>query len=239
VTCATRGGLRRIGEDAIHRVKVNGVDPLSCPRNFPGVANSSPLSQTFLFRQTVHAVETPMKNELVHEIWLNPEPDGQLLPGLCLAGPMEDGFRALLNKGAIKAGEITGHSHFDVMTKYWKLQGWGEYQTEHRQDHELYPEEWVLTQRPFIEQTPKGRPMQVSLVLELYEKQGQVLKNSLHVELSDLEFFKRVLSVPDHDPLMFGSYKIDTISNSEIFEKYGFMLDLGRYDCYAGYRQIL
>lgn len=37
-----------------------------------------------------------------------------------------------------------GHSHFDVMTKYWKLQGWGEYQTEHREDHEPYPDEWVL-----------------------------------------------------------------------------------------------
>ncbi|MGR8965984.1 DUF7683 domain-containing protein [Rhizobium leguminosarum] len=80
--------------------------------------------------------------------------------------------------------------------------------------------------------------MQVSLVLELYEKQGQVLKNTLDVEFSDLEFFRRVLSVPDHDPLMYGSYKIDKISNSKIFDKYGFMLDVDRYDCYAGYRQI-
>ncbi|NKL66945.1 hypothetical protein GFL96_34775 [Rhizobium leguminosarum bv. viciae] len=37
-----------------------------------------------------------------------------------------------------------GHSHFDIMTKYRKLQGWGEYQTEHREDHEPYPDEWVL-----------------------------------------------------------------------------------------------
>ncbi len=92
-----------------------------------------------------------MKNELVHEVWLDPDADGQLLPGLCLAGPMGDDFRALLNEGAVKAGEITGHSHFDVMTKYWKLQGWGEYQTEHRQDHEPYPAEWVRIQRPFID----------------------------------------------------------------------------------------
>jgi hypothetical protein len=29
-----------------------------------------------------------MKNELIHEVWLDPEPDGQMHPGLCLAGPM-------------------------------------------------------------------------------------------------------------------------------------------------------
>ncbi|WP_442638232.1 DUF7683 domain-containing protein [Rhizobium leguminosarum] len=80
--------------------------------------------------------------------------------------------------------------------------------------------------------------MQVSLVLELYEKHSQVLNNTLDVDFSDLEFFRRVLSVPDHDPLMYGSYKIDDISNTEIFNKYGFMLDVDRYDCYAGYRQI-
>ena len=64
-----------------------------------------------------------MKHELVHEIWLDPEPDGQMLPGLCLAGPMGDGFRSLLNEGALKIGEISGTSRFEVMTKYWKLQG--------------------------------------------------------------------------------------------------------------------
>ncbi|WP_027690435.1 DUF7683 domain-containing protein [Rhizobium leguminosarum] len=80
--------------------------------------------------------------------------------------------------------------------------------------------------------------MQVSLVLELYEKHSQVLKNTFDVEFSDMEFFRRVLSVPDHDQLMYGSYKIDKTSNIEIFDKYGFMLDVDRYDCYAGYRQI-
>ncbi|WP_446689026.1 hypothetical protein [Rhizobium laguerreae] len=38
------------------------------------------------------------------------------------------------------------------------------------------------------------------------------MKNTLDVEFSDLEFFRRVLSVPDQDPLMYGSYKIDKIS---------------------------
>jgi hypothetical protein len=74
-----------------------------------------------------------------------------MLAGLCLAGPMGDKFRSLLAEGAVKAGEITGHSHFDVMTKYWSLLGWGEYQTEHRQDHEPYPDEWGLIQRTYFE----------------------------------------------------------------------------------------
>jgi hypothetical protein len=88
-----------------------------------------------------------MQHELVHEIWLDPETDGQMLPGLCLAGPMGNGFRTLLNKGALKVAELRGTSTFHVMTKYWKLQGWGEYETSLQQDHELYPEEWVTIQR--------------------------------------------------------------------------------------------
>lgn len=91
-----------------------------------------------------------MQHELVHEIWLDPEPDGQMLPGLCLAGPMGDGFRSLLNKGAIKVGEVRGTSTFDVMTKYWKLQGLGEYRARFQQDHEPYPEEWVTIQRKYL-----------------------------------------------------------------------------------------
>ena len=80
--------------------------------------------------------------------------------------------------------------------------------------------------------------MRVSLVLELYEKQGQALKNTLEVESSDLEFFRSILSVPEQDPLMYGSYKIDKFNSDKIFEKYGFMLDVDRYDCFAGYRRI-
>ncbi|MEH7839814.1 MULTISPECIES: hypothetical protein [Rhizobium] len=52
-----------------------------------------------------------MKNELIHEVWLDPEPDGQMLPDLCLAGPMGNDFRALLKPGAVKAAELKGHSH--------------------------------------------------------------------------------------------------------------------------------
>ncbi len=92
-----------------------------------------------------------MKNELIHEVWLDPEADGQMLPGLCLAGPMGNDFRALLKPEAVKAAELTGHSHFDAMTKYWKLQGWGEYEAESPQDHEPYPDEWAAIQGTFFD----------------------------------------------------------------------------------------
>lgn len=64
---------------------------------------------------------------------------------------MGDGFRALLKPGAVKAAELTGHSHFDAMTKYRKIQGWGEYVAEYLQDHEPYPDEWAAIQRTFLD----------------------------------------------------------------------------------------
>ncbi|MEJ5082737.1 MULTISPECIES: hypothetical protein [unclassified Ochrobactrum] len=92
-----------------------------------------------------------MKHELIHEVWLNPELDGQMLPGMCLVGPMGDSFRQLLNEGAEKIAEITGHSHFHVMTKYWALQGWGKYHALDQQDYEPYPSEWISVQRIFLD----------------------------------------------------------------------------------------
>lgn len=80
--------------------------------------------------------------------------------------------------------------------------------------------------------------MTVSLVLELYKKQGGRLANMLVVEESDRDFLREILSVPNEDPLMYGAYRIDAVSNEKIFKRYGIMLDVVRYDCYAGYRQI-
>ncbi|WP_245503751.1 hypothetical protein [Rhizobium ruizarguesonis] len=50
-----------------------------------------------------------------------------------------------------RSAELRGHSHFDAMTKYWKLQGWGEYEAECPQDHEPYPDEWAAIQRTFLD----------------------------------------------------------------------------------------
>jgi len=61
---------------------------------------------------------------------------------VCFAGPMGDEFRAMQGPGSELIAVIEGSSHFDVMTKYYKLMGWGEYTTEFQDDHESFPEEW-------------------------------------------------------------------------------------------------
>lgn len=92
-----------------------------------------------------------MSSTLIHEIWFNPEDDGQMLPGLCLAGPMGDDYRKMLNPGAKKSGTIEGTSHYDVMTKYYRLMGWGTYSTTFVKDREPYPSHWIAIQRRFLE----------------------------------------------------------------------------------------
>ncbi|MEI5678925.1 MULTISPECIES: hypothetical protein [unclassified Mesorhizobium] len=87
---------------------------------------------------------------LIHEIWLDPTSDGQFLPGLCQAGPVGDDFRRRLEPEAKFAGTIEGFSHFDVMSKYYKSNGWGEYRTEFKKDYEPFPEEWVRIQQRFL-----------------------------------------------------------------------------------------
>ncbi|WP_205629807.1 hypothetical protein [Dechloromonas denitrificans] len=75
---------------------------------------------------------------LKHEIWI----DSDGLPSLCLAGPMGDGFRSLQEHGAALIGLIDATSHFEAMTKYYEIMGWGVYTTDFESDHESYSEEW-------------------------------------------------------------------------------------------------
>jgi hypothetical protein len=79
---------------------------------------------------------------LRHELWLFP--DG--LTGLCLAGPMGDDFRSLLEPGSKLIQIIDGSSHYDVMTKYYQIIGHGKYTTEFQWDYQTYPEEWKIIQ---------------------------------------------------------------------------------------------
>jgi hypothetical protein len=80
---------------------------------------------------------------LVHEVWN----DTEGLPGICLAGLMGDGFRALLGAGATLIATIEADSHFEVMSKYYSLMGWGVYTTEFAHDHIPYSEDWLSIQR--------------------------------------------------------------------------------------------
>lgn len=36
------------------------------------------------------------------------------------------------------------------MTRYWKYQGWGEYKTEHSEDYQPFPEQWLHIQRSHL-----------------------------------------------------------------------------------------
>ncbi|WP_438860890.1 DUF7683 domain-containing protein [Agrobacterium pusense] len=77
--------------------------------------------------------------------------------------------------------------------------------------------------------------MNVCLVVEIYEKKGRNRLNVLQLEESNLQFFRTIMNVPDDDPYMYNSYKVDKKSNYKIFEKYGFMVDIDNYDCFVGY----
>jgi hypothetical protein len=79
---------------------------------------------------------------LIHEVWI--DADGS--PGMCLAGPMGDGFRRLQGPGAKLIATIEASSHFEAMTKYNAMLGRGAYTTNFESDRESYPEEWRAKQ---------------------------------------------------------------------------------------------
>jgi hypothetical protein len=83
---------------------------------------------------------------LIHEVWEQPDEDGQMLEGLCLAGPDGDRFRASLAPGARLVSTFAAASHFEAMTKYYAMYGRGEYTTDHPWDCEPYPEDLAVLQ---------------------------------------------------------------------------------------------
>lgn len=75
---------------------------------------------------------------MLHEVWRDPEDDSI---GLLFAGPLGDPARARLSRKATLVWTVEGHSHFDVMTKYYQHQGWGVYTTDFPEhDHKTYAE---------------------------------------------------------------------------------------------------
>jgi hypothetical protein len=89
--------------------------------------------------------------KLVYEIWLDPDEDGQHLPGLCLAGPEGDGFRKLLEPGAILRGTFLAESTFDAMTQYYRLNDWGEWTTQFAVDYEIHSQGEADDQQAFLQ----------------------------------------------------------------------------------------
>jgi hypothetical protein len=61
--------------------------------------------------------------ELMHEIWVEFDDLGQELPGCCLAGPIGDGFRQLLEPGARLIHTFKAGSYYEAMTIYHQFFG--------------------------------------------------------------------------------------------------------------------
>jgi hypothetical protein len=87
------------------------------------------------------------QRKLTHEVWEDFDAEGQSLPGLCLSGPLGDGFRSMLGPNARLLTTIEAGSHFEVMTLYYRLMGWGEYTTDQAWDRAPYPEDWFEVPR--------------------------------------------------------------------------------------------
>ena len=86
----------------------------------------------------------------LHEIWLSPQEDGQLLESCIPFGPSGDGARALQEDGSYCILFFWANSHFEAMTYYYQFFGRGRYSTNEEWDHTTYPLAWVEEQRNFI-----------------------------------------------------------------------------------------
>ena len=82
------------------------------------------------------------KRTLLHEVWEDFGDKGESLPYLCLAGPLGDGCRGLHGPNARLLTTFEAGSHYEAMTIYYRLMGWGIYTTDQPWDVQPYPEEW-------------------------------------------------------------------------------------------------
>ena len=78
--------------------------------------------------------------KLLLEVWEDFGDDGESLPALLYAGPRGDESRRSLGPKAQLLTTIWAGSHFEAMTTYFRLMGWGEYTTDQPWDYRPYPE---------------------------------------------------------------------------------------------------
>jgi hypothetical protein len=90
------------------------------------------------------------ERRLLLEVWENIGESGESLPALLYAGPLGDDSRRLLGPKARLLTSIWAGSHFEAMTVYYRLMGWGEYTTNQPWDYQPYPEEWLLEQKDWL-----------------------------------------------------------------------------------------
>jgi hypothetical protein len=82
---------------------------------------------------------------LIHEIWEDND-ERSVSKGVCLAGPDGESFRRLLGDGARCVRRFEAGSHFEAMTIYYRLNGWGSYTSDFAEDRESYPDDWATRQ---------------------------------------------------------------------------------------------
>jgi len=75
---------------------------------------------------------------LLHEVWEEPGEEGNMLPGLCLAGLDGDGFRALLDPNSRLVATFWASCHVEAMNKYYAIVGYGEYVNDEEWSHKPY-----------------------------------------------------------------------------------------------------
>ncbi|MBB3238118.1 DUF7683 domain-containing protein [Phyllobacterium endophyticum] len=71
--------------------------------------------------------------------------------------------------------------------------------------------------------------------IALFEKEGDALVNRFEFLHDDVEFFLSILDHPDDDPLLYDVYRVDNEINKKIFEKFGIMVDIEKFDCSIEY----
>jgi hypothetical protein len=69
-----------------------------------------------------------------HELWV----DRNGLDTFCLAGPMGDAARALLDQPAELVWSVEAASHFEAMTLYYEFRSRGDYTTDEAWDYVTY-----------------------------------------------------------------------------------------------------
>jgi hypothetical protein len=86
------------------------------------------------------------EHKLRLEVWEDFGEGGESLPALLYAGPLRDEPRRLGPKTRLLT-TIWAGSHFEAMTIYYRLMGWGEYSSDQAWDFQPYPQEWLLEQQ--------------------------------------------------------------------------------------------
>lgn len=87
----------------------------------------------------------------IHEIWLCPNEDGELLPECIPFGPAGDASRDLHEPGSVCVWLFFANSHYEAMQIFYEFCGYGAYTTSEDWDFQKYPESWYREQQDYLQ----------------------------------------------------------------------------------------